>query len=385
MSTALALPNPLPTTHIPTVPPKPSPPITPVNVTNPAIALRNSSENKLYSGALGGACHVFDPPFSYWCAEHPAGGGGFQYYVPGGVTVATGSLPQFAVSANNPPIFQVWRAAHWSNWAFEIDAWDNATSTVTFGKGGYQGARGGPGSDYFVENAIELLDAPTEWYLDPIDASNGMLYYFNNASGAPSADLLFTVPMLAALITVNATQAAPATGITLTHLGFRDTRGTFLDVHAVPSAGDWALERSAAVFLEGTEGATVDQCNFTRIGGNALMLSGYARGAAITGNAFRWIGGSASVAWGRTDEVSEDGTLGWDATSGDFPLGTIVSGNLASEIGVVAKQSSCWAQFKTALTSLSGNVCFNVARAGFNFNDGALGSRVLSISGRPAP
>ena len=60
------------------LPPKPSPPIVPVNVSNAAIALRNSTENKFYAGALGGACHVFDPPFSYWCAEHPAGGGGFQ-------------------------------------------------------------------------------------------------------------------------------------------------------------------------------------------------------------------------------------------------------------------------------------------------------------------
>jgi hypothetical protein len=286
------------------------------------------------------------------------------------VIVAEGSLPAFPVDASNPPVFQLWRAAHWANWAFEIDAWDNASSTITFGRGGYQGARGGPGSDYFVENALEFLDHPTEWFLDPIDSTSGMLYYFNNATGAPAADLLFTVPTLAALVTVNATQAAPATGITLARLGFRDTRSTFLDTHAVPSAGDWALERAAAVFLEGTEGAVVDQCNFTRIGGNALMLSGYARGAALTRNSFRWIGGSAAVAWGRTDETSQDGTLGWDATAGDFPMGTTVAGNLASEIGVVAKQSSCWAQFKTATSTLTGNVCFNVARAGFNFNDG---------------
>jgi hypothetical protein len=103
------------------------------------------------------------------------------------------------------------------------------------------------------------------------------------------------------------------------------------------------------------------------------MLSGYARGAALTRNSFRWIGGSAAVAWGRTDETSQDGTLGWDATAGDFPMGTTVAGNLASEIGVVAKQSSCWAQFKTATSTLTGNVCFNVARAGFNFNDGVGG------------
>lgn len=41
-------------------------------------------------------------------------------------------------------------------------SYDNAT-TITYGKGGFQGARGGPGSDWYIENAIELLDSPTEW------------------------------------------------------------------------------------------------------------------------------------------------------------------------------------------------------------------------------
>lgn len=133
----------------------------------------------------------------------------------------------------------MWRAAHWANWAFEIESYDN--ETIVFGKGGYQGARGGPGSDYFVENSLAFLDAPTEWFFSPLDDTSGMLYYFPNATGAPSADLLFTVPTLATLILVNASQAAPATGVTLSRLGFRDTRNTFLDTHAVPSAGDWLV------------------------------------------------------------------------------------------------------------------------------------------------
>ena len=100
------------------------------------------------------------------------------------------------------------------------------------------------------------------------------------------------------------------------------------------------------------------------------MISGYARDTLLTGNTFRFTGGSAMVGWGRTDEVSQGGALGWDATAGDYPLRTTVTGNLASEVGVWMKQNSCWAQFKAAVTTLEGNVCFNVGRAGFNFNDG---------------
>ena len=48
-----------------------------------------------------------------------------------------------------------------------------------------------------------------------------------------------------------------------------------MDPHGVPSAGDWALDRVGAVFLQGTEGVQVDGCTFERLDGNAVMVSGY--------------------------------------------------------------------------------------------------------------
>ena len=105
---------------------------------NAELLTRNSTENRNYSGAIGGPCAVYDPPFSYWCSKNPAGGGGFQYYTPGGVTLVDSGLPSFTSPANNPAIFQVWRAAHWANWMFEIAAWDNASGVMDFGKGGFQ-------------------------------------------------------------------------------------------------------------------------------------------------------------------------------------------------------------------------------------------------------
>jgi hypothetical protein len=147
-------------------PPKPTGPITPVSVFNGAIAKRNSTENVNYTGALGGPCVNFDPPFSYWCALNPAGGGGFQYYVPGGAKLHAGDIPPFATSPENPAVFQVWRQAHWANWMFEIESYDNVTNEAIYAKGGFQGARGGPGSEYFVENALAFLDAPGEYYYD---------------------------------------------------------------------------------------------------------------------------------------------------------------------------------------------------------------------------
>ena len=48
-----------------------------------------------------------------------------------------------------------------------------------------------------------------------------------------------------------------------------------MEPHGVPSGGDWALQRTAALFFEGTEGCAVDGCVLQRLDGNAVMLSGY--------------------------------------------------------------------------------------------------------------
>ena len=82
-------------TWLPAKPPSSKPQF--VGVVNAEIASRNDgltvNESKPYSGGIGGPCEVFSPPFSYWCSAHPAGGGGFQYYVPSGMVVANGTFP----------------------------------------------------------------------------------------------------------------------------------------------------------------------------------------------------------------------------------------------------------------------------------------------------
>jgi len=74
----------------------------------------------------------------------------------------------------------------------------------------------------------------------------------------------------------------------------------------VPSAGDWALDRFAAVFLQGTENVTVSDCTFERVDGNAVMVSGYNRNATIVDSDFAFIGGNAIAAWGYTNETEFD-------------------------------------------------------------------------------
>lgn len=151
-----------------------------------------------------------------------------------------------------------------------------------------------------------------------------------------------------------------------------------MDPHGVPSAGDFAIARSAAVFLEGTRNVTISHCNFTRVDGNALMVSGHNRGAAVTQNTFSWIGDNAVVVWGRTNETAANPLEGFDGTDGNHPQGTIVDGNVIREIGIYEKQSGWFFQAKAAETVVSNNVMFNAPRNGITFNDPFAGGDLIT-------
>ena len=104
---------------------------------------------------VDGLCSVYDPPVSYWCSEHPSGGGAFAFRTPSGVAVPHNALPNSPNGYKDPSqaLLFVWRPARWANWMFEIDQWDPETKTVGWSKGGFQGARGNnKGGEWYVEN-----------------------------------------------------------------------------------------------------------------------------------------------------------------------------------------------------------------------------------------
>eukprot|EP00051_Salpingoeca_urceolata_P008274 m.104752 g.104752 ORF g.104752 m.104752 type:complete len:485 (+) comp15664_c0_seq1:1096-2550(+) len=273
-----------------------------------------------------------------------------------------------------------WRKAHWANWAFEIESYDPNNSTIEFGKGGFQGARGGPGSDWFVMNILDELDHPTEYFYDSTEKA---LYYFaNNTEGKPpSATDEFVAVVQHTLFNITgSSQQSPVKNVSLRGFGIRDTAWTMMQPHGVPSGGDWALERMGAVFFENTFGVVVDGLEATRLGGNGIMLSKYNWAALVQNSSFAWLGGSAIALWGWTDEITDGGIHGIDSTAGDFPRHTVIQNNLFREIGVWEKQSSAVFEAKAAESLITRNVVFNLARAGFNFNDGHGGGDNVSYN-----
>ena len=114
-------------------------------------------------------------------------------------------------------------------------------------------------------------------------------------------------------------------------VGFRDTAPNFLGPHGTPSGGDWAVGRSAALFFEGTIGTELHGCYLTSLDGNGVFFSGYNRNASVEANEFFSIGETAISQWGYTDGSPVPG-MGWDATSGNQPRGTVIKDNLVHEV-----------------------------------------------------
>lgn len=378
---------------------------------------RNNTHFPNFNLGIGGPVSMFNPPQSYWGTPDPVGGGGSTYAVPSGVQW---DPTQWSVNSNwsdpEGAIVYGFHSGHWGSWVFSVDEVDSASQTIHFGRGGFQEARGSQtGAEFAVENLLEELDSPNEWFFD---AANQKLYfYFNLTEAAAAAQISagildsvraldpalvggdrpvdpanplgfvsaltelsasapspysapFTAAQLAYLVTVLGSSAAPVVNVTLSGLTFAHSDATFLADYLVPSGGDWALHRGAAVRAEGVENFVVESSLFRSPGGNALLVGGYARNTVVSDNEFVYVGDSAIVLLG--DVALVDGTLGQQ------PEGTLIARNLIHEIGIYVKQTAGVFLGLTPAATLESNIIFNLPRAAVNVNDGFGGGHRLS-------
>ncbi|KAJ9459773.1 hypothetical protein DIPPA_11417 [Diplonema papillatum] len=341
-----------------------------------------------YVVGVNATCEVFTPPVSYWCSEVIQRGNDLRFKIPSGLAVPD-SVGLKKYSNPKKAVIQAWRPSHWASWMWEVDEYDSATNNFTFGRGGFQSAQGDNiGAEWFIEDVFEELDSAQEYYYND---TTQMLYFVYNATlnTPPPPSLEFDAVVLETLVTLLGTQEDPVVGVHFQGLRIADAGPTYLTAgHGVPSGGDWALQRAGAIFMEGTQSCSLRENLVTKLDGNAVMISGYNRGLVIERNEFSWIGDSVLAAWGYTmplnttgnnsDSVLAQYKNGIDGTDGNQPLGTQVLFNYVHELGHFEKQSSFWFQAVTAQTNLTGNIAYNMPRAGINFNDGFGGDNTVT-------
>lgn len=347
------------------LPPKTYEPAKRVKISKPNRA-NISNIFQYYQAGIGGPCSIFDPPVSFWC-------NGKTGFTPSGLQMLNSTqVKNWSNPIGDGAEVFVWRPHHWNNWMFNMDHYDAATRTIKFGLGGFQGTRPNPaGQEYYISHVREELDSPNEFF---IDKKAKKLFYFPNSTSpdARPPSNGFVLTRIRNLLSINGNKTQPIRNIRITGVGFRDARATYMDPHGVPSAGDWALQRSGAIFLDGTEDVTIANVTMERNDGNAIMISGFNVKATVTGCNIRWTGDTAIAIWGRTDELSANGTRGMFA-NGDHPINSEISHNMIHELGAFEKQSSMVFIAKSCGTYIHNNVFFNGPRAGINVNDGFCG------------
>ena len=226
---------------------------------------------------------------------------------------------------------------------------------MTFSRGGFQEGRGGGMSTqpFFVEGAMESLDAPAEWW---VDRARGVLHLWpnNTEAGPPS---LLVAPVLEVLLRIS------AGAIRFEGIAFAHATDGLMQPYASPAAGDWSVRLAGAVVVDGAAGASFSGCTWRRVDGNALLITGAAREDAIDSCDFYKPGGSAVAVVGFLPRAnaSDDGSA--------FPAGVAVTSSIFEGIGVYGKQTSALFVSVACNVSFVGNVAFSGPRAGININD----------------
>ena len=256
---------------------------------------------------------MFEPQTSFWCSAYPPQGSTFM--VPGGLVYYPKDWSNKSYSDPSIAYVHTYHGLYWGNvsvetrtetlcsrisvgvihvtlltWtlvlfvvsfsgSFQIDDIVPEANTIAFqAGGGTQEARGTNfGAEWYIENLLEELDTPEEWW---VDAVNGMIYYYPNVTTsemiaqrdgtfkfAPNSIGTVIASQLPIILSVQGSSPSSlVNGVTLQGLTFSHTSSTFMSPMEVPSGGDWSITRIGAVRMEYVRNATVLECVWNGIG-----------------------------------------------------------------------------------------------------------------------
>lgn len=161
----------------------------------------------------------------------------------------------------------------------------------------------------YIENALELLDEPGEWYHDP---ETRVLYYLPR-DGEDMASAECVVPVLETLLRVHGTVNAPVRNVRFEGITFADA--TWLSPNRIGHAdvqANYSIEPTnlferdgslvnlhneyvkspATVIVEYGHGIVFEDCTFTRLGGAGLDLGRGSQECVVSRCTFADISGS---------------------------------------------------------------------------------------------
>jgi hypothetical protein len=206
--------------------------------------------------------------------EHPRSGG--FLYVTGEVEKESKTLLQYNPALLDPSVWSqpqqvrvhVWSWLNWNRSVVAVKSVDSPRSVITLaGSASYKLIRG---NRFFVENALEMLDAPGEWFVD----ADCRFAYFLPPGGAAPADGEVTVPVVEDLVRL---EGNAATGAFVGHVRLHGFR--------------FEEAQKGLVSLKLAEYCAVTGSRLTNGGGAALTLGARSHHNRIAGCDIAHVGG----------------------------------------------------------------------------------------------
>ena len=235
-----------------------------------------------------------------------------------------------------------------------------------------------------VENIYEELDAPGEWFYNAIEHK---LYFMPDAqTNLKTAKV--EIVRLKNLIEFNGTKANPVKNIHLQGFVFRHAARTFMENKEPLLRSDWTVYRGGAVYFNGAEDCSIQDCEFDQVGGNTVFVNNYNRRIAITGCYIHNSGASGVVFVGDPPTVRSPifqyGNQNYntmDRTPGpkgdNYPEDCVVENCLITLTGRDEKQTAGVHISMSHKIRINHCSIYDVPRAGININEGTFGGHII--------
>jgi len=273
----------------------------------------------------------------------------------------------------------LWGDMHWL-----IKGKKNDTTLLY--EGGWQNNRPSAmhGLYRMAENIFEELDAPNEWFYN---AATKQIFFMPDAK-TNLATAKVEIVRLKSLIQFQGTPNKPVKNVHLQGLVFRHTARTFMENKEPLLRSDWTVYRGGAIYLNGAEDCSIQDCEFDQVGGNTIFVNNYNRRIAVKGcyihhsgaSGVVFVGDPAAVRsplfrYGNQKYATIDRTAG--PKSNNFPEDCLVENCLITLTGREEKQT---APIHISIShKIRINHCsiYDVPRAGININEGTFGGHII--------
>jgi hypothetical protein len=239
----------------------------------------------------------------------------------------------------------------------------------------------------FVENIFEELDAPREWFLN----TKTHTLYFYPPQGLDLGKATVEAVRLKDLVEFQGNEQAPVKFVSLKGITFRQTLRTFMETREPLLRADWAIYRGGALFFNGAEDCSVEDCFLDQLGGNAIFVNNYNRRIIIRGchiskagaNGVAFVGDPNAARSPLFNYNQSNKLADIDRTPGpltdNYPAECLVDDCLIHETGFVEKQTAPIEIDLSQDITVRHCSIYDVPRAGINIGDGCWGGHVIEF------